>query len=72
MHAVYHRVQRGECLVGAVSVRQRVVGRVFEGREDMFFLALDDALYGLKISAGEFMGESEEWLVLFFFFFFLG
>lgn len=30
----------------------------------MFFLALDDALYGLEVSAGEFVRESEKWLIL--------
>lgn len=48
-----------------MSVGERVVGGVFEGREDMFLFALDDALDGLEVSAGEFVWESEEWLVLY-------
>lgn len=48
-----------------MSIGERVVGGVFEGREDMFLFALDDALDGLEVSAGEFVWESEERLVLY-------
>lgn len=65
LHAADYRVQGGQGLVWAVSVGERVVGGIFEGREDMFFFALDDALDGLEVSAGELVRKSEEWLVLY-------
>lgn len=40
------------------------IGGGFEGGEDGFFLFLDVLLDGFEVSAGDFVGEAEERLVL--------
>ena len=63
LHALYHGVERGYG-GGGVLAGERGVGGRFEGGEDGFFFFLDVLLDGLEVSAGDFVGEAEEGLVL--------
>jgi hypothetical protein len=40
------------------------VGGFLEGEDNVFVLPLDILLYGFEVLAGNFVGESEEWLIL--------
>lgn len=44
--------------------REGGVCGVFEGGDDIFFFSLDDSLDGFEVSAGKFVRESKEGLVL--------